>query len=80
MDEQKENLEGKMRLASREDTVKVHELAVCHCAKISLCYSVYRMETLLVTGQGELQDQDAESLRINSQTDRRAFSPIHLPI
>ena len=50
MDEQKENPEGKIRLASREDTVKVHELAVCHCAKISLCYSVYRMETLLVTG------------------------------
>ena len=50
VDEQKENLEGEVRLASREDTVKVHELAVCHCAKISLCYSVYRMETLLVTG------------------------------
>ena len=32
MDEQKENPEGEIRLASREDTVKVHELAVCHCA------------------------------------------------
>ena len=50
MDEQKKNLEGKIRLASWEDTVRIHELAVCHSAKISLCYSVYRMETLLVTG------------------------------
>ena len=50
MDEQKKNLEGEIRLASREDIVKVHELTVCHCAKISLCLSVYRMETLLVTG------------------------------
>ena len=50
MDEQKKNPEGEVRLASREDTVKVHELAVCHCARISLCLSVYRMETLLVTG------------------------------
>lgn len=50
MDEQKKNLEGKIRLASWEDTVRIHELAVCHCARISLCLSVYRMGTLLVTG------------------------------
>ena len=50
MDEQKKNLEGKIRLASREDIVRIHELAVCHCARISLCLSVYRMGTLLVTG------------------------------
>lgn len=50
MDEQKKNLEGKIRLASWEDTVRIHELAVCHCARISLYLSVYRMGTLLVTG------------------------------
>ena len=50
MDEQKENPEGEVRLASREDIVRIHELAVCHCAGISLCLSVYRMGTLLVTG------------------------------